>query len=53
MMLNNTHNTFTIGTESPLPGGWAKGEGKGLPETPFTKLGIALARNKPEKKAIT
>jgi hypothetical protein len=50
-MLNYPHNTFTIGTESPLPGGSANGEGNGLPETPFTKLGTALARNIPAKKA--
>jgi hypothetical protein len=34
-----------------LPGGLAKGEGKGLPETPWTKWGTAFARKSPAKKA--
>lgn len=49
--LNNAHKTFVRGDESPIPGGSAKGDGKGFPETPFTKCGTTLARKIPEKNA--
>lgn len=34
--LKRAHNTFTNGDDKPSPGGFAKGLGKPLPETPFT-----------------
>lgn len=48
--LNSAQTTLTGGEERPLPGGLAKGVGKGLPEIPFTKCGTTLARNIPAKK---
>jgi len=33
-MLNKAQMTFTIGDESPLPGGLAKGDGNLFPEMP-------------------
>ena len=35
--LKQPHNTLTVGEESPLPGGFAKGVGNEFPETPLTK----------------
>lgn len=32
--LKQAHNTLQVGEESPLPGGLAKGVGKGSPEIP-------------------
>lgn len=32
--LNSAHSTFTVGDESPLPGGWEKGVGNCSPEMP-------------------
>jgi hypothetical protein len=51
--LNKPHATFTIGDDSPLNGGDAKGLGNGLPEMPPVKWGIALATNAPPKKYAT
>jgi hypothetical protein len=34
--LRSAHSTFITGDDSPSPGGFAKGVGKPLPETPFT-----------------
>jgi hypothetical protein len=35
--LNNAHRTLTVGDDNPLPGGFAKGVGKLVPEMPCTK----------------
>jgi len=35
--LKQPHNTLTVGEDSPLPGGFAKGVGNEFPETPLTK----------------
>lgn len=32
--LKQPHNTLTRGEENPLPGGFAKGDGNGSPDTP-------------------
>jgi hypothetical protein len=32
--LSNAHNTFTVGDDKPLPGGFEKGVGNLLPEIP-------------------
>jgi len=48
--LHNAHRTFTVGDDKPLPGGFAKGVGKLVPEIPFTKWGTALAKKIPAKK---
>lgn len=50
-MLKNAQSTLIQGADKPFPGGAAKGVGKGLPEMPFTKCGIAFAKNMPEKNA--
>ena len=42
--------TWTIGDESPLPGGLENGDGNLFPETPCTKCGTAFARKIPAKK---
>jgi hypothetical protein len=44
------HNTFTMGEDSPTPGGEANGEWNFLPEIPLTKWGTPLARKTPAKK---
>ena len=49
--LNNAHKPFVKGVESPLPGGFENGEGKKLPEIPFTKWGTKLVKNAPAKNA--
>lgn len=51
MKLNIAHNTFTVGDDKPLPGGFEKGEGNLLPEMPCVKWGIAFAKKAPAKKA--
>ena len=33
----NPHTTFTTGDDSPCPGGFANGDGNGLPLIPCTK----------------
>jgi len=48
--LNDAHRTFTVGDYRPLPGGFAKGVGKLIPEIPFTKHGMALVKKMPAKK---
>lgn len=50
-MLKNAHSTLTKGDDKPLPGGSAKGVGNGSPDIPFTKCGMALAKNIPAKNA--
>ena len=42
--LNNDHKTLTNGDDKPFPGGFAKGVGNSLPETPLTKCGIVLVK---------
>ncbi len=51
--LNKAHATFMTGDESPLPGGFANGVGKGFPQMPLTKCGTKLARKSPAKNALT
>jgi hypothetical protein len=51
--LNNPHRTLTAGEDRPLPGGFAKGDGNGAPETPWMKCGTMFARNIPAKKQAT
>jgi len=50
--LSKAHKTFIRGDESPLPGGLAKGVGKGFPEIPFTKCGITFAKKVPAKNDV-
>src|ERR1700744_1315298 len=49
-MLTSPHTTFTVADDRPLPGGFAKGVGNLLPDTPATKCGTTLAKNAPAKK---
>jgi hypothetical protein len=48
--LANAHKTFTVGDDNPLPGGFANGVGKRLPDMPCMKCGRALVKSKPAKK---
>jgi hypothetical protein len=41
-----------MGDDKPLPGGFAKGVGKPLPEMPLTKCGIKFAKNIPAQKPL-
>jgi len=50
MRLARAHKTFTVGDDSPLPGGFANGLGKLLPDIPCTKCGRALVKSTPAKK---
>ena len=50
MRLARAHKTFTVGDDNPLPGGFANGVGKRLPDIPCMKCGRALVKNKPAKK---
>lgn len=50
--LNRDQSTFTVGDDSPFPGGLAKGVGKPFPEIPLTKCGTKLARNIPAQNPI-
>ena len=50
--LNNAHNTFTNGDESPLPCGFENGVGNLFPEIPLTKCGTKLARNIPAQNPL-
>ena len=47
--LRNDQNKFTIGGESPLPGGFENGVGNSLPEIPLIKCGTVFAMNTPAK----
>jgi hypothetical protein len=49
MILSPAHNTLTVADDKPLPGGLENGVGNLLPDTPFTKCGMALERTAPEK----
>ena len=49
--LTKDQTTFTIGDDSPLPGGFAKGVGNLLPDMPCTKWGTTFAKKAPAKKA--
>ncbi len=51
MRLANAHSVFVRGEDKPLPGGFANGVGKALPETPCTKWGIAFNKKTPAKNA--
>jgi hypothetical protein len=48
--LARAHKTFTVGEDNPLPGGFANGVGKLLPDIPCTKCGTALVKSTPAKK---
>ena len=48
--VDEPQRTFDVDDDSPTPGGEANGLWNGFPETPFTKCGIAFARNAPAKK---
>jgi hypothetical protein len=48
--LKDPHNTLTVADDKPLPGGVANGLWNGLPDMPFTKCGIALAKKTPPTK---
>ncbi len=48
--LARAHNTFTVGEDKPLPGGFANGVGKRLPDIPCMKCGRALVKSTPAKK---
>ena len=50
MRLANAHKTLTVGDDNPLPGGFANGVGKRLPDIPCMKWGTALVKNNPAKK---
>ncbi|MFA5405333.1 MAG: hypothetical protein WC358_10400 [Ignavibacteria bacterium] len=43
--LIKAHITFVNGEDSPFPGGLEKGDGKGIPDIPFTKWGTKFAKN--------
>ena len=47
---NIAQSKFTIGVESPFPGGFENGVGKAFPEIPLMKWGSAFAINIPAKK---
>jgi hypothetical protein len=49
-MLKSAQITFTVGDESPLPGGLENGDGNLFPEMPCMKCGTAFARKIPAKK---
>jgi hypothetical protein len=51
--LASAHRTFTVGDDNPLHGGCANGEGKKSPDTPWTKCGTVLVKNKPAQKQAT
>ena len=51
--LTKAQITFTMGDDSPLPGGSAKGVGKALPEMPLMKCGTTLAKKLPAKNDAT
>jgi hypothetical protein len=46
----SAHNTFTVGDDSPFPGGCANGLGKLSPDMPCTKCGTVLAKRRPAQK---
>ena len=48
--LNSPHIALIGAEDRPTPGGFAKGDGNLLPDTPWTKCGKALARKAPAKK---
>ena len=50
--LMKAHITFVKGEDNPLPGGLENGEGKGIPEIPFTKCGTKFARNAAARNTI-
>jgi len=50
--LSWAHNTFTSGDDRPLPGGLAKGVGKGSPAEPLITWGTKLARNIPAQNPL-
>ena len=52
MKLMKAHITFVKGEDNPLPGGLENGEGKGIPEIPFTKCGTKFARNAAARNTI-
>jgi len=43
---------FVSGDDSPFPGGFEKGEGKGVPDIPLTKCGIKFVKNAAAKNTI-
>jgi len=45
------HKTFNTGEDKPLPGGFAKGVGKGFPVMPWMKCGRMLHKKIPAKNA--
>ena len=47
---NNAHKTLMKGEDKPFPGGFAKGVGNLLPETPLTKCGTVFVKKTPAKK---
>lgn len=52
MKLIKAHITFVNGEDNPFPGGLENGEGKGIPEIPFTKCGTKFARNAAARNTI-
>ena len=51
MRLAKAHSVFVRGEDKPLPGGFANGVGKPLPESPCTKCGMAFTKKTPAKNA--